>query len=684
MNHLSHEKSPYLLQHVDNPVDWYPWGAAAFARAKELDRPMLLSVGYATCHWCHVMAHESFEDPSMAEVINAHFVAVKVDREERPDVDGVYMAAVQATSGHGGWPMTVFMTPDGRPFYCGTYFPPDDRWGRPGFRRILTAIADAWRDRRADLEATGQSLLDAIAKSQAIPPGAASPELVDALGVDLARAYDSHDGGFGGAPKFPRPMAFSALLRRAVRRRDAEALTMVTHSLDKMARGGLCDQLAGGFARYSTDDRWLVPHFEKMRYDNAQLARAYVEAFLVSGRAELAVVARETLDYLLRDLLLPCGAFASAEDADSEGHEGRFYVWTAPEVEAVLGKDDGAFACRWFGVTEFGNFEGGPEAVLTRAHDPAAVAREVGVTPEEVERRVAEVRQRLLQARAARVRPLLDDKVLTGWNGLAIGALARAARALDEPRYAEAAVTAARFVATTLMREDGSLLRRFRDGEAAHAGTLEDAVLFSDGLLDVFELTGDVTWIERARTLMDHALETLWDGDGGGFFSTALGHDPHLGTRLKEAYDGAMPSGNSAAAHVLLRLFGLTMEPRYRERATQTLDAFARPMARNAEAYPWMVCALDDLLSGPRQIVLVGDPNDAATQALRREVDRRFLPGTVVAYRDPRLPDAALAPIARGRPLVDGQPAAYVCRDFTCALPVTRPEALAGMLETRG
>ena len=648
MNRLGHEKSPYLQQHKDNPVHWQPWGEEAFARARREDKPIFLSVGYSTCHWCHVMAHESFESEAIAALLNKDFICVKVDREERPDVDNVYMMATQVATGSGGWPMSVFMDADGLPFFCGTYFPPEDRHGRPGFPRVLGGIVDAWIRRRPALVQQGQQHLNAVIMAGR---GQASDDLphsaIDRCVDETKAVFDAEYGGFGSAPKFPRPATFQLLLRAAARRADADALHMVSHTLLRMYQGGIYDHLGGGFARYSTDREWLVPHFEKMLYDNAQLVTTLIQLHQHTGEQWPAEVARDTLDYILREMRHEDGAFYSAEDADSEGREGAFYVWTPEQLDEVLG-DDAPVAAMRYGVTHLGNFEDTGESVLHLAADVAAPPL-----------KLAEIRQRLFAARAQRPRPSLDDKVLTAWNGMMIGAMALAGRALSEPRYTAAAQKAAEFICERLILRTGLLLRRWRLGESRFAAFLEDYAMLSEGLLSLYQSTFDVRWLDLATTLTEQAVERFWDKKAGGFFFTERGGDKNLKAAVKDAYDGATPSGNSVMAHVLLQLYAITSDEGYRDRAEATLKAFGGQVASAPRAYPNLLSALDDLRAGPITIAIAGD-----APALRAAAAQRYDPGGVI------VPAKAL------QSTVDGQPAAYICHHFVCEAPVLTPNEL--------
>ncbi|CAN5850920.1 thioredoxin domain-containing protein [soil metagenome] len=668
MNRLADETSPYLHQHRDNPVDWYPWGDDAFQRARAEDKPVLLSVGYSACHWCHVMAHESFEDPAVAEIMNELFVNVKVDREERPDVDAVYMEATQAMTGQGGWPMTVFMTPAGEPFFCGTYFPKQSVQGRPGFVDLCRAVSDAWRTKRSELLDQAGKLTEHLGRA-ALADSAAG----ELLGGDvLAGAYaalrqqhDDEHGGFGGAPKFPQTMSLELLLRAYRHNASDETLAMVATSLDAMASGGIYDHVGGGFARYSVDPIWLVPHFEKMLYDQALLARVYLHAWQVTGEQRYRQVLDETIGYVLRELRHDGGGFYSAEDADSEGEEGKFYVWTADEVRAVIGDDSLAEAAiGWYGVTENGNFEG--KTILNRIGHRGDLLR-----PEAVE----EARRRLFDAREHRVRPGLDDKVLTEWNALMLATLAEAAAATGRSDWLAAAVANGEFLLANLRDDRGRWLRSWQAGEGSGAdcaGRARHLAFAADhgALLDAFtrlsEATGQARWITEARGVADDLLDLFWDTDGAGFFTT--GHDGEaLVARPKDLLDNATPAANSLAAVGLLRLAALTGEDHYRQRAEAVLAMVGRVAGEHPTAFAHLLAAVDLHATCITEIAVVGD-----APALVEAVHQRFLPTAVLAWGEPYP-----SPLWEGR--LDGH--AYVCQDYTCQAPVTDDEALIRQLD---
>ncbi|HLH38606.1 MAG TPA: thioredoxin domain-containing protein, partial [Bryobacteraceae bacterium] len=638
-NRLAREKSPYLLQHAENPVDWYPWGEEAFAKALRENKPIFLSIGYSTCHWCHVMERESFENPSIAQILNQHFVSIKVDREERPDIDRVYMLFVQASTGSGGWPLSVFLTPDRRPFFGGTYFPPDNRYGRPGFQAILESLAQAWREDPRRVEASGAQILSRLeqyANSRDSGPMPGKDALESGY-YAFRRMFDPQLGGFGGAPKFPRPSVHNFLLRYYARTGNRDALDMVLLTLREMAKGGMRDQLGGGFHRYSVDDRWFVPHFEKMLYDQAQLAISYLEAFQITRDAQYAAVARDIFSYVQRDLTDPGGAFYSAEDADSaedpanprEKREGAFYVWTAGQIRAALGADAGLFFYR-FGVEENGNVEEDPHGefrgqnILYQARGLEETARQFGISPEEARSRLEQSAAKLFEIRARRPRPHLDDKILTSWNALMISAFAKGAQILGESRYLDAARAAAAFLRRNLWDANREmLLRRFRAGEAAIDGFLDDYAFLIQALLDLYETSFEAADFQFALRLAEKSLELYEDRDNGAFFSTPP--SASLILRLKDDYDGAEPSGNSAIALALLRLARMTGREDFRRAADRTLEAFAAHLNSGAASVPQMLVALEFALANPKEIVLT-DADAAMLAAIRRH----FLPSAVI------------------------------------------------------
>jgi uncharacterized protein YyaL (SSP411 family) len=678
MNRLAGESSLYLRQHAENPVDWHPWGDEAFARAREQDRPVLLSIGYSSCHWCHVMAHESFEDADTASVMNDLFVNVKVDREERPDVDALYMQATLSLSGSGGWPMTVFLTPDGRPFYAGTYFPKTARGGLPGFSDLCRALAAAYRDRRDDVEAQAAEVarrLETLSE-RAASEEALTPRILEDAVVGLARVFDAEQGGFGGAPKFPPSLALEFLVRRLWRRPDdPHAREMVELTLGRMAAGGIYDQVGGGFHRYSVDGRWLVPHFEKMLYDNALLARVYALAARVTGSAGHARIAQETLDYLLREMRLPGGGFGSAQDADSPGGEGAFFVWTPEELGRLLTPQQAKAVILRHAVTEEGNFEG--RSILHVVVPLEQVSQQLG---EDAAPLLAQARETLYRARLERPAPARDDKLLAAWNGLAIAAFADAGVILGRPDYVDAAVATAATVIDVLV-VDGRLHRvPPAPGGAVHLGQLDDHADLVHGLLRLYEATFQPRWLRAARDLADRMIALFADEEGDGFFYSPSDGE-RLVARTRDVEDHPTPAGNSQAAHVLMRLADLTGDAELEGRAGRALALVRADMPRFPQAFGTALVALDHLLADRREIAIAGPPDDPRTAALVRAARAGAGPFDAIAAGDPDDPAAAeAAPLLAHRPLVDGAPAAYVCRRFACEAPVTDPEALTALL----
>ena len=661
-NRLARESSPYLLQHAHNPVDWFPWGDEAFQKARSEDRPIFLSVGYAACHWCHVMERESFEDPQTAQLLNDRFVSIKVDREERPDVDGIYMDAVQAMTGSGGWPMSVFLTPDGKPFYAGTYFPDEARHGLPSFRQVLEGISDAWSSRRDEIEVQSGRVTEAIGQAASLS-GSTDP-LTDAIPkaafARLQQAFDTRWGGFGGAPKFPQPMTIEFVLRQAIRG-TPDALEMAVLTLDRMADGGMYDQIGGGFARYATDGAWLVPHFEKMLYDNAQLALLYARAWLVTRTDRFREVAERTLDYLLREMHHPAGGFFSSQDADSEGVEGKFFTWPWDELVELVGED----AARAFGATPAGNWEG---TNVLRA-SPAS---------EDLD----EARATLFQARERRVRPGVDDKILTAWNALAIRAFAEAGRIFDEHRYVDAASACAAFLWENLRNENGRLLRSWRNGTATVPAFADDLGLLAGALMTLYENTFELRWFEAARELCDRLIERFHDPDRGGFFQAGADAE-QLVVRPKDLYDNAVPSGNSAATEALLRMALFTGEASYERAAESALRLIRDVMMSAPSGFGHALCALDLYLGPSHEVAIVGDLRTGPTGALVDVVNRsKWRPNLVLAVAAPGVRDDPVIPLLVDRLQEAGKPTAYVCQRSVCDLPVTMPEDVARLLDS--
>ena len=699
-NRLAQEKSPYLLQHAHNPVDWYPWGPEAFAKARAENKPIFLSIGYSTCHWCHVMERESFESQGIADLLNRDYVPIKVDREERPDVDRIYMTFVQATTGGGGWPMSVWLTPDLQPFFGGTYFPPESRYGQPGFGSILTQISSAWATDRAGIADSARDMVEQLKRHVGFDATRPGPPAIAAAMLDsgfyvFRRSFDSRYGGFGGAPKFPRPSVLNFLLRYYAGAKSQEALDMALLTLLEMAKGGMHDQLGGGIHRYSVDDHWFVPHFEKMLYDQAQISIAYLEAFRITGDRQYADTARRTLDYVLRDMT--AGGFYSAEDADSAADpahpddkgEGAFYIWTAEEIRALVPAPASSWFCYRYGVAESGNVEQDPHGefsgrnILYQAHTVEETARQFGRPTEEIHAALRSAEAILLETRSKRVRPHLDDKILTAWNGLMISAFALAGAALEEPRYAQAARDAADFLLTRMVDPaTGVLLRRYRAGDAAVPGFLEDYALLAQGLLDLYEAQFDIAHLEAAARLTEKQMELFEDRENGAFFGAAANRD--LIVQVKEDYDGAEPSGNSVAAMNLLRLARMTNRAAFRESADRLLAAFAPRLAAAPVALPQMLAACEFLLREPREIVVVGDRDAADTRALLRVLHRSFGPNRITLLVDSpetRRKLAAGIPAIESMEKIGGRASVYVCTNYACQLPVSEPEELAALIQ---
>jgi uncharacterized protein YyaL (SSP411 family) len=677
-NNLINETSPYLLQHAHNPVDWYPWGEAALNRARTEDKPILLSIGYSACHWCHVMEHESFENEEIARLMNENFVNIKVDREERPDLDQIYMNAVQMMTGHGGWPMTMFLTPAGVPFYGGTYFPPSDRYNMPGFPRILASVAEAYRSQPDQVANTATAMLGELRRvglaesSQDV----SSIELTDSAFRRVSANYDRANGGFGGAPKFPPAMNLEFLLHTHHRTGSVEALGMVEHTARKMAEGGMYDQLGGGFHRYSVDAKWLVPHFEKMLYDNALLSRMYLHLYQVNRNPDARRIAEETLDYVVREMTDAAGGFYSSQDADSEGEEGKFFVWSRVEVLEALGEGDGKLFCDYFDVTQAGNFEGQNILHITLSLQDIADRNKISV--EELRTILNRGRQKLFALREQRIKPGRDEKVLTAWNGLMLAGFAEASAILDRPDYRKIAEANARFLLDRLQK-DGLLLRTYKDGQAKLNGYLEDYACLIDGLISLYEATGELTWIRSAVSLADKMIEQFWDDNEGGFFFTGKSHE-QLIVRSKEFMDNATPSGNSIATLSLLRLGLLTGNDDYRRRATAVLRLLADQIRRYPSAFGFALKALDFYLDSPLEVVLVGT-SDPRLDQLIRTVWQTYLPNRVIALcREDHDQAEALIPLFTGRNTLDTEPTAFVCQSNTCQQPVHISEELAKQL----
>ena len=688
-NRLINETSPYLLQHANNPVDWYAWGDEALERAKAEDKPILLSIGYSACHWCHVMERESFENEATAFLMNEHFINIKVDREERPDLDAVYMEAVQMMTGSGGWPMTVFLTPDGKPFFGGTYFPPEERHNMPGFPRLIQSIAKAYRDDRSEIDRATQKITSQMGRSGQMQ-GGDSPLTVEVLHQaysTLAGSFDYQNGGVGAAPKFPQPMTLELLLRYYHHGYNPRALEMVDLTLEKMARGGIYDQIGGGFHRYSTDAYWLVPHFEKMLYDNALLARLYLHAYLVTGKPLYRRITEETLDYVLREMTDELGGFYSAQDADSEGEEGKFFVWTPDEIEAVLGEEEGSIFGGYFGVTDAGNFEG--KTIFNVPQPADSFSEEHGLPLEQLQALIDRGKQALRDKREQRVHPLRDDKVLASWNGLMLRSFAEAAVVLNRADYLNAAINNAAFLLDT-MKPQGRLLRTYRDGQAKLLGYLEDYAFVADGLLALYEATFEPRWLKEALALADSMVELFWEETAGAFYDTGSDHES-LVIRPRDVFDSAQPCGGSVASELLLRLAVITGNQEYAVKAATPIRALYDLMSRAPAGTGHWLAALDFYVSTPKEIVVIGPREEPATQSLIDVVFGRFLPNKIVMGDNSSIAslsmgeqrgglDLAGLPLLKDRGMIGGRPTAYVCQNYACQLPVTEPEALAAQL----
>jgi len=675
-NRLIDETSPYLLQHAHNPVDWYPWGEEALNLAKELDKPILLSIGYSACHWCHVMERESFENEEIAAIMNKHYINIKVDREERPDLDEIYMSAVQIMTGSGGWPMTVFLTPDRKPFYGGTYFPPDDRYGRPGFPKLLVAVKDAYQNKRADIDEQAEKLVSHI--NQISNPESVDDLLLDDKIIEQAfyhyqNRFDSQHGGFGQAPKFPPGMGLILLLRYWKRSGNSRALHIVEFTLEKMARGGMYDQLGGGFHRYSTDEIWLVPHFEKMLYDNSLLTVAYLEAFQATSKPFYREVVEETLDYVLREMYnQQNGGFYSTQDADSEGVEGKFFVWTPGEVEQILGQADAKIFCDFYDVTDHGNFE--HQNILWVKTPADLYAKKIKIDQANLVNILNRCKKKLFEIRDKRIKPGLDDKILTSWNGLMIRSMGLAYQILGDLRYLEAAEKSAKFILTELVRKNGHLLRTHRAGKSHLNACLEDYSYFIAGLIELYQASFDPYWLREADRLNQIMISQFWDPQNGGFFFTGKDY-PELIVRSKSAYDGATPSGASMAIHVLLRLAILLNQPDLIEKAKTTFSLYDHAMKTAPSGSAQMLCGVDFLIDTPKEIAIIGNPLSEQTQEILKDIHRRFVPNKVVALLNPNTEDRQkieeLIPLLASKTSIDGKTTIYVCQNYACQLPTT-------------
>jgi len=690
-NRLQYAKSPYLLQHADNPVDWYPWGDEAFARAKDENKPIFLSIGYSACHWCHVMAHESFEDPDVAALMNDAFINIKVDREERPDIDNIYMAVCQMMTKGGGWPLTIIMTPDRKPFFAGTYFPKESRGGRTGMVELVPRVKYLWQAERAKIDSSAEEITSILANmSNPVPGEELGAAVLETAYRQLAGRFDASYGGFGNQPKFPTPHNLLFLLRRYHTTGDPQALQMVERTLEYMRRGGMYDQVGFGFHRYSTDRQWFLPHFEKMLYDQALLAMAYTEAYQITGNEDYARTALEIFTYVRRDMTSPEGGFYSAEDADSEGGEGKFYVWSEAEIREILGQDEADIYGELFNILADGNFAeeaSGHKSGANIPHLPkpiAEYARGKGMAEAELRERLEKSREKLFSAREKRIHPHKDDKILTDWNGLMIAALAKAAQAFDNPDYAQAAQQAADFLLSTMRPAGRDLLHRFRDGDAGIPGNCDDYAFLIWGLLELYEATFEVRYLEEALALNKQLHEKFWDSTSGGFYFSPAGADDLI-IRQKEIYDGAVPSGNSVAMLNLLRLGRITANHEFEARAGRIGRAFFQQVSDMPSAHTMLISAIDFAVGATREVVIVGDPDAADTKEMLRALRRQYLPNKVVLFRSSDGGTGELADIAEftsGQRSIEGRATAYVCRNYACELPTTDIKKMLEMLSS--
>ena len=678
-NHLINETSPYLLQHAHNPVDWYSWGDEAFQKAKSQNRPILLSIGYSACHWCHVMERESFEDEKIAALMNDLFVNIKVDREERPDLDEIYMNAVQMLTGRGGWPMTVFLTPEGKPFYGGTYFPPEDRYGVPGFPKILQGVANAYREKPQDVERSVEQILAALQR-MSLSTESQQPFSSDIIGQSaeqLAQAYDTDHGGLGKAPKFPNVGVYELFLRHYHHSKGSRFLEMVTHTLTKMAQGGIYDHLGGGFHRYSVDEKWLVPHFEKMLYDNAQLVRIYAQVYSITGEPLFKQVVDETMNYLMREMLHIEGGFYSTQDADSEGEEGKFFVWTEEEISQILGEESSEIFCRIYDVSEEGNFEEKNilHPILTLEQASKFFRRDL----KEIESLVSDAKGKLFQEREKRPKPFRDEKILTSWNGLMLSGLAEAIKILPHPSYLEAANRTLDFIFTKMFR-GGHLLHTYKSGTAKILGYLDDYAFLAAGLLDLFEATVNRAHLDRALELAEIMLHEFWDEAGGGFFYTGRSHE-RLIAQSKPIFDGSIPSGNAVATQVLLRLYHYTGKEDYLKRAEMILRAYYNAMENQPFGFAHMLAALDFYIQKPKEVVLVGDKKDPETAELLTKIHSLYLPNMTLQLASPDDSLDKISSLLAGKKQFEGKSTVYVCHNFTCSRPVLKWDELKPLLD---
>ena len=678
-NRLIRETSPYLLQHAHNPVDWYAWGEEAFARAKAEDRPILLSIGYSACHWCHVMERESFENEAIARLMNELFVNIKVDREERPDVDEIYMNAVQMLTGRGGWPMTMFLTPDRKPFYGGTYFPPEDRGGLPGFPRILMGVNQAYRERPADVDKSVAQILGTLQRlsQSAESDKPFSATIIAECAAKIAQSYDADNGGLGQAPKFPNAGVYELFLRHYHHSKSERYLEMVSHTLTKMAHGGIYDHLGGGFHRYSVDAKWLVPHFEKMLYDNAQLLRIYSQAYKITGEPLFKSVVDETVAYLLREMLHAEGGFYSTQDADSEGEEGKFFVWTEAEVMELLGADTGAIFCRIYDVSEVGNFEG--KNILHPILTLDQASKYFQKDTREIDQLMSVAKQKLFSARETRVKPFRDEKIITAWNGLVLSGLAEAIKLSPQPSYVDAAKQTIDFIFEKLFH-DGFLWHTYKDGQAKLLGFLDDYAFMAVALLDIYEALLDKVVLDRAIALSEIMLREFWDENDGGFFTTGVSHEKLI-SRAKPIFDASIPSGNAMATQLLLRLYHVTGDDRYYRYAEKILRSYHEAMESQPFGFAHLLCALDFYIEKPKEVVVVGERNEPSINELLTKIHSVYQPNMTIQLMSPTEPLDKVSPLLSGKSQINGQPTIYVCHNFTCSAPVTSWDQLRPVLE---
>ncbi|OGL43075.1 MAG: thioredoxin [Candidatus Schekmanbacteria bacterium GWA2_38_11] len=682
-NRLINETSPYLLQHAHNPVDWCPWGEEALTRAKRENKPILLSIGYSACHWCHVMEKESFENEEIAKIMNENFINIKVDREERPDLDEIYMNAVQLMTGSGGWPMTVFLTPDLLPFYAGTYFPPEERGGMPSFKRILLSIAEIYREKQKEVLESTEKIKEQLGRMTKLKSGdeELTFDLLHNAFQEISEKYDYENGGFSEAPKFPQPLVIEFLFRYYKTTKDKNTINMITFTLKKMAEGGIYDHLGGGFHRYSVDNKWLVPHFEKMLYDNAMLAKVYIQAYQITKNDFFKKIAFETLDYLLREMTDPEGGFYSASDADSEGEEGKFFVWSKDEIEKVLGKEKAKIICRYYNVSKVGNFEGDKNIL----HTPFAIediCKIEKLNTEEFKLLLKESKEKLFNVRNQRVKPGVDTKVITAWTSLAISSLAFAYQVFREERFLNSAEDAANFILLNMF-EEGKLLRIYKDGKSKIGGFLEDYSFFISTLIDLYETTFRIKYLEDAINLTEKMVENSWDEEEGGFFF-APKDATNLISRSKNPYDNPIPSGNSVAVSLLFRLYRLTGNKDFLEKGEKTLKVFSMLMERVPSAFPNMLSTLDNYLRTPVDIVVVGEFLSEEIDEILKSIFSKFLPNKTIAFLDPINPDPEplkFLPLLEGKKMVNGKPTVYICENFTCNAPITDMGELEKVLE---